>query len=213
MNKYFQTLLSLFAFSLCTNLSAKECFEPGLTLPVGVDSDTGLRMERYRSPVPDTIPGGCIVDTDDVKTNIDTDSRWLLLDVFPPKGLGHDPLDGEWIVSEEHSFIMGSIWLPEVGRGFLEDEHLQYFHRNLEILTGNDKAASVVFYCTADCWQSWNAARRAISWGYSNVLWYPEGIDGWLENGLNLVAAEPVNFFAHLDAPNDAELKTPQEKQ
>jgi hypothetical protein len=31
------------------------------------------------------------------------------------------------------------------------------------------------FYCLADCWMSWNAAKRALSLGYSNVAWYREG--------------------------------------
>ena len=39
---------------------------------------------------------------------------------------------------------------------------------------------------------SWNAAKRAISYGYSNVHWYPEGTDGWAEAGLPLAGAEPV---------------------
>jgi rhodanese-related sulfurtransferase len=26
---------------------------------------------------------------------------------------------------------------------------------------------------------SWNAAKRAMEYGYSNVTWYPEGTDGW----------------------------------
>lgn len=199
LNKHIQILLLLFTCSFSVNSIALECFELDVALPDGVDSATGFRMERYRTPVPATITGGCLVNTADVQREAVAESNWLLLDVFPPKGLGHDPLDGEWIISEDHSYIEGSMWLPEVGRGFIEEEHSQYFRRNLEKLTNNDKTASVVFYCTADCWQSWNAARRAISWGYSNVLWYAEGIDGWLENGFELVPGEPTNFFAHLE--------------
>jgi rhodanese-related sulfurtransferase len=26
---------------------------------------------------------------------------------------------------------------------------------------------------------SWNAAKQALSYGYTNVAWYPEGTDGW----------------------------------
>ena len=39
-------------------------------------------------------------------------------------------------------------------------------------------------YCQADCWMSWNAAKRLLSYGYSNVAWYPEGTDGWERAGL-----------------------------
>ena len=197
--------LLVFAVLFSTQAFALECFDADAVLPEGVDRETGFRMERYRAPVPESIPGGCIAGNNEVQAAYlktignDSTDNWVFLDVFPPRGLGHDPLDGEWIISEEHSYIPGSTWLPEVGRGFLEEEHQQYFQQNLQNLTDNDTTTPVVFYCTADCWQSWNAAVRAISWGYSNVIWYPEVIDGWLEIGLELEPAIPINFFAHLD--------------
>jgi rhodanese-related sulfurtransferase len=39
---------------------------------------------------------------------------------------------------------------------------------------------------------SWNAAKRAVSWGYTDVLWYPDGTDGWQEAGLPLAEARPA---------------------
>jgi rhodanese-related sulfurtransferase len=38
---------------------------------------------------------------------------------------------------------------------------------------------------------SWNAAKRALTYGYSNVVWYSEGTDGWEWEDLPLVDAEP----------------------
>ena len=38
---------------------------------------------------------------------------------------------------------------------------------------------------------SWNAAKRALELGYSDVAWYPEGTDGWLIAGLPLQDATP----------------------
>jgi rhodanese-related sulfurtransferase len=38
---------------------------------------------------------------------------------------------------------------------------------------------------------SWNAAKRALSLGYSDVAWYPEWTDGWLATGLPLEDATP----------------------
>jgi rhodanese-related sulfurtransferase len=38
---------------------------------------------------------------------------------------------------------------------------------------------------------SWNAAKRAMSLGYSNVAWYPEGADGWAKAGHPLEPREP----------------------
>jgi len=35
-----------------------------------------------------------------------------------------------------------------------------------------------VNYCHRNCWLSWNAAKRAISYGYRNVFWFPDGMEG-----------------------------------
>lgn len=166
----------------------------GETLPDGVDPSTGFRMERYRAPVPDSLPGGTVVDTARVM-EIVRDGSAALVDVYPPKGAGPDPVDGEWRLSERHETIAGAIWLPEVGRGYLEPDHEAYFRRNLDSIRDAADDRPLLFFCTADCWQSWNAARRAMLWGYGPVLWYPEGTDGWAEAGGVLTAAKPVNFF------------------
>ena len=51
-------------------------------------------------------------------------------------------------------------------------------------LTGGDKNRPVVFYCDANCWMSWNAAKRAlVELGYTSVYWYPEGVQGWQKVG------------------------------
>jgi len=159
-----------------------------------VDPNTGFRMDKYRAPVPGSIPGGTTVDTPFVKQRHDAGSM-VFIDVLPPKGMGADPIDGFWLITEPRISISGSIWLPEVGRGFLEAELADYFERNLERLTENNKSTELLFFCTSDCWQSWNAATRAISWGYDNVFWYPNGSDGWTEYGYPLVQIAPVNFI------------------
>ncbi len=158
-----------------------------------VDPQTGLRMERYRAPVPADVPGGTTLDS--VQAIVaQAQGKAIFIDVYPPKGLGPDPLDGHWVITEERKSIPGASWLPEVGRGTLSDDAEDYFKRNLARLTDNKPGASIVFFCTSDCWQSWNAARRAIDWGYSKVLWFPLGTDGWLEAGGETVTVQPVNF-------------------
>jgi len=39
---------------------------------------------------------------------------------------------------------------------------------------------------------SWNAAKRALAYGYRNVAWFPDGSDGWQEAGLPLAEATPM---------------------
>ena len=159
-----------------------------------VDPSTGFRMERYRAPVPADISGGNTLDNAAAVLLHDSGDA-VFIDVYPPKGLGPDPLDGHWIITETRDSIPGAIWLPEVGRGHLEDDAMDYFSRNLDRLSKKNKAASLVFFCTADCWQSWNAARRAVQLGYSNIQWYPLGSDGWQEIGQPLTRVYPVNFL------------------
>ena len=77
------------------------------------------------------------------------------------------------------SNIPGSIWLPDTGYGELAPSMADYFAKGLEKATHGDRARLLVVYCLADCWMSWNAAKRALALGYSNVAWYPEGTDGW----------------------------------
>jgi PQQ-dependent catabolism-associated CXXCW motif protein len=82
--------------------------------------------------------------------------------------------------------IPGSIWLPDVGRGTLSPELEAWFRAELERVTAGNRAASLVFYCRADCWMSWNATKRALSWGYTAAQWYDEGTDGWEASGYPL---------------------------
>lgn len=166
----------------------------GGALPPGVDPATGFRMQRYRAPTPDFLPDGAVVDSAGVRAAM-SDGRTLLVDVYPPKGAGPDPLDGTWRNSETRQTIPGAVWLPEVGRGFLADDYEAYFRRNLAALTGGDLNRPLLFFCTADCWQGWNAARRAILWGHGAVSWYPGGTDQWVLDGGAVTTAEPVNFL------------------
>ncbi len=159
-----------------------------------VDPQTGLRMERYRAPVPEDVPGGTTLDTRQLAL-MQEQGTAVLIDVHPPVGLGPDPLDGHWVTSEIRLSIPGAIWLPEVGFGTLNAEAEDYFKRNIARLTQGNQDTPLVFFCNADCWQSWNAARRAILWGYGAVHWYPLGVDGWMENGWDLTQLQPVNFF------------------
>lgn len=161
-------------------------------LPPGVDPVTGYRMENFRAPTPTVLPGGVIVDFDTVKKAA-AGQGYQLIDVAG-KGAVADPVSGDWSNTDKHQSIPGSVWLPNIGGGELKPEMDAYMWRNLEALTGGDKAKGIIFYCMADCWQSWNAAQRAIRNGYTHVGWYPLGSDGWREQGGDLVALTAVNL-------------------
>ena len=106
------------------------------------------------------------------------------------KGTTH--LDGTWISPGLRKNIPGSVWLPEVGRGFLEPELERYFRDQLVKLTGGDKTRVLVFYCIDNCWMSWNATIRAARWGYGNANWFAKGTDAWAGAGYPVEEAKPV---------------------
>ena len=150
----------------------------------------GYRMDDYRAPVPATLTGGTVVETEAAKALHDAGVPFV--DVLPraprPKGL---PAGTIWRPKPRHD-IPGSVWLVDTGYGELAPIMNAYLMEGLAKATGNDKSRPVVFYCQRDCWMSYNAAKRAISAGYSAVNWYPDGTDGWAEAGYKLVLAEPV---------------------
>lgn len=165
----------------------------GVELPEGVDPVTGYRIDNYRAPTPSVLPGGVVADFALAQTASKGDG-YRLVDVYA-NGAVHDPIDGTWTNMDNRQQIPGSIWLPGVGSGALDKEQEAYFQRSLERLTRGDKDSGLMFYCMSDCWQSWNAARRAIRAGYRKVAWYPLGTDGWLEQDSRLTPVKPENFF------------------
>jgi PQQ-dependent catabolism-associated CXXCW motif protein len=89
------------------------------------------------------------------------------------------------------SNIPGSIWLPDTGYGKLAEATEDYLRRGLARASAGNNATLLVIYCQADCWMSWNAAKRVLSYGYTNVAWYPEGTDGWERANLPVAESQP----------------------
>jgi len=156
-----------------------------------VPEPPGYRFEDYRAPTPATIAGGTAVSTADLQALLKTGNP-ILIDVLPnPRRPDNLPAGTLWLPKERKN-IPGSVWLPEVGRGALNPDVESYFRSNLARLASGDRGRRLVFYCLATCWMSWNAAKRAISYGYQAVYWYRDGTDGWSAAGLPTEKSEPV---------------------
>ncbi|MDJ0971346.1 MAG: PQQ-dependent catabolism-associated CXXCW motif protein [Kiloniellales bacterium] len=153
-----------------------------------VPEPDGYRMDSFRAPVPATLKGATVVSTKEVEALV---GAAVLIDVLPrpprPEGLK----EGTIWRPRPRSNIPGSAWLPNTGFGVLPISVEAYFRDNLTRLTEGDPARKLLFYCQADCWMSWNAAKRALTYGYSQVYWYPDGTDGWGAAGLPLEPSEP----------------------
>ncbi len=151
----------------------------------------GYRMDDYRAPTPETVMGGVVLDTEAAHELWKSgDAVWI--DVLPasqrPANL---PPSALWMPLPRRN-IPGSLWLPDIGRGALSPELGTYFRDHLEAATKGRRDTPVVFYCLADCWMSWNATKRAASWGYTRLYWYRDGIDGWEAAKLPVENATPI---------------------
>lgn len=148
------------------------------------------RMESYRAPTPATLKGARVLTNVEAQELLSQGSA-AFIDVMPqaprPANLAPDVV---WRDKPRFD-IPGSLWLPDTGYGALAESVEAYFLAGLRKASAGDPSHALVFYCLKDCWMSWNAARRAIAAGYLNVLWYPEGSDGWAKAGLPLEERRP----------------------
>jgi PQQ-dependent catabolism-associated CXXCW motif protein len=148
------------------------------------------RADNYRAAVPATLKGARVLTTAEAETVWRAGSG-AFIDVLPrapkPQNL---PAGTIWREKLRHN-IPGSIWLPDTGYGKLAAATEDYLRRGLERASGGDHTKLLVLYCQTDCWMSWNAAKRVLSYGYSNVAWYPEGTEGWERAALPTAESQP----------------------
>ena len=156
-----------------------------------VAETAGYRMDHYRAPVPSTVRGGSVVHVQALP-GLMARLHPVLIDVLPAPAPPPEQRAGLPRMPLPHKDIPGSIWLPEVGRGALTPQTEAWFHAQLEKATHGDLDKPVVFYCLSNCWMSWNATRRAIYYGYTHAIWFPEGADGWEAAGNPVEAAVPA---------------------
>jgi PQQ-dependent catabolism-associated CXXCW motif protein len=170
---------ALAVISLATRARAAEISEP-----------EGYRLEDYRAPTPVTLRGAKVIRTEEAE-QIWRSRSASFVDVMPRPPRPRKLPEGTVWRDKPRPNIPGSIWLPDTGYGELAPGMADYFAAGLEKATHGDRARLLVIYCLADCWMSWNAAKRALALGYSDVAWYPEGTDGWSAFGLPLEDATP----------------------
>jgi PQQ-dependent catabolism-associated CXXCW motif protein len=155
-----------------------------------IEERDGYRTEDYRAPTPATLKGARVLTTTEAEA-IWRAKTGAFVDVLPRPPKPKDLQPGTVWRDKPRLDIPDSIWLPDTGYGRLARATEDYLKRGLARASRGDKAALLVIYCQADCWMSWNAAKRAIAYGYSNVAWYPEGSDGWERAQLPLAEAQP----------------------
>lgn len=136
------------------------------------------REDDYRAPVPATLNGATVVDAEAAHALWEAGGV-AFIDVLPRAPKPDKLPEGTIWREKPRLSIPGAIWLPNVGYGRIADVTDAYFRTGLETATGGDENHPVLFFCLEDCWMSWNAAKRALEYGYTDVYWLPEGTDGW----------------------------------
>ena len=151
-----------------------------------VPEPSGYRMEDFRTPVPATLKGARVLTADEA-ADIWNKNGAVFIDVYPQAPKPPNLPAGTFWREPAHRSIEGAQWLPNVGYGALSATMEEYFRLRLEALSKGKRDAPLVFFCLKDCWMSWNAAKRALEYGYGNVMWFRDGTDGWQELGYPLV--------------------------
>ena len=168
-------------FWLCVNASAA----------LSVEEPAGYRMERYDDRVPDTLRGATRVSAVEVR-HLQQNNGAVVIDVIPEHRPPDDLPAGQLWLPVAHKGVAGALWLPDVGYGLLSEVTESYFKSHLKDISRGDWGRPLVFYCRLDCWMSWNAAKRAMSFGYTSVYWLADGIEDWMFEEFELEVLTPA---------------------
>ena len=123
-------------------------------------------MEDFRTPVPATLHGARVL-TEDEAADIWNKNGAVFIDVYPQAPKPPNLPAGTFWREPGHRSIEGAQWLPNVGYGALSATMDEYFRSRLERAVEGQARRAAVFFCLKDCWMSWNAAKRALEYGYT----------------------------------------------
>jgi PQQ-dependent catabolism-associated CXXCW motif protein len=157
----------------------------------------GYRMENYRAPTPATLAGARVLTTGEAEQLWKAGAAFV--DVLPHAPRPPNLPPGTIWREKARMDIPRSLWLPDTGYGALAPATERYLRKGIEHAINGELTKPIVFYCLQNCWMSWNAAKRALAMGYTNVAWYPDGTDGWAASGLPTQEAQPAPPFPDAD--------------
>jgi PQQ-dependent catabolism-associated CXXCW motif protein len=156
-----------------------------------VSEPAGFWTGPANDPVPATIKGGKVIHAAELNALLKKDTHLVVVDVSDsPHRPENLPATTTWL-PVPHPGIPGAIWIPGAGLGTPGADVEEFYKQRLAKATGSDLTRPLVLYCHQKCWLSWNGAKRAIGYGYKNVYWFPDGIEGWRKANLPTQVLQP----------------------
>ncbi len=121
------------------------------------------------SPTPTSIPGAHVITTAEMRQAVGSDILFVDVLAGPP-----------------HQSLPGAVMMPGAGDGGSFDDALQdQLWNALSQATQRNPDRPIAFLCAGSrCWESYNAALRAVQMGFKTVLWYRGGLSSWQAAGL-----------------------------
>ena len=117
----------------------------------------------FAKTTPATLAGAQVVSATQLKTLMGANRNLLVIDAR----IHSEYVDGH---------IPGAVNYPQ--------PQLESFKHKFP----KSKAAPLAFYCNGPkCWKSYDAAKMAVSWGYSHIFWMRGGVPEWKKAGYPVV--------------------------
>jgi PQQ-dependent catabolism-associated CXXCW motif protein len=152
---------------------------------------SGYWTGPVNSAVPETITGGKVIHDAHRLRALLKHPGTVIVDVSNAPRRPENLATGAPWLPLPHRAIPGTLWIPGVGAGEIPPAVDEFFRKELAAATGGDLTRRVVIYCHQTCWLSWNAAKRAIGYGYRNIYWFRDGIEGWQAAHFPTAVIEP----------------------
>ncbi len=132
----------------------------------GVPPQSTLKNQNVGSPTPTAIPGAQVLTTSQIAAEMQRGSTFLMIDA----------LEGD-----HPQTIRNAFHIPYAGNGGSFTDGIQStLNAELHRLTRNREDYPLVFFCQGvACWESYNAALRAVRAGFKHVFWYRGGLSSW----------------------------------
>ena len=188
---------SLIAIAALCLLAAPALAQAQASNPHNVAEPAGLYQGAPHGYTPPTLKGAEVLVSAAELDKLIQDKHAVLVDVAeqdrkPPS------MSKTMIWLPQHRSIPGADWMPGAGSGTGDAAFASAFRTRMATLTDGKPATAIVTFCHPDCWASWNAAKRLVGLGYTDVYWFPSGIEGWQDGHDTAVVKADAAWIAAL---------------